>query len=406
MVICLFLAVLSPPAFSAGEVREISISCKADLVRLTGIPFHTATGDLMASLTPRGMRTKLEDGRLDMIGAARVPGKKQSIEFPVTEEEKAAVIELAYSLLPSDSPIQPAPIEELRAKAKAANAPVYNAYFLSSTAYSHQENATSPAGGILTLPYRTPYGDIPMFVPVLSSYERMMPQNARQGRGMMKLGHQEVTPENMVSTYYRAGLVGTEALRRDYAKNGYVFVFGANYEIKVSDNKVSGRVESLESYSRQIARGLIDESKSELLAHEKLAADILAEEGGQVTALAASRENKVRMADVSVIPHEETEPIKIEIKSPTDDESGLVDGSTIKNRVWNSLKGGGQAQHLLIDARKSNLTMEEAQRGAFRLAGLLKEPDKSRYRERLKSVRIIGLENGARFDLRFNFLPE
>jgi hypothetical protein len=44
--------------------------------------------------------------------------------------------------------------------------------------------------------------------------------------------------------------------------------------------------------------------------------------------------------------------------------------STIRNQVSNSIKGGGQAREIVIDARGSGLARAEAEQGAARALGL------------------------------------
>lgn len=37
--------------------------------------------------------------------------------------------------------------------------------------------------------------------------------------------------------------------------------------------------------------------------------------------------------------------------------------------------------------------------------GLLKQPQYARFRDRLMTLRVLGLEDGARYDLHFDFQP-
>ncbi|MEZ4668702.1 MAG: hypothetical protein R3E39_12390 [Anaerolineae bacterium] len=67
------------------------------------------------------------------------------------------------------------------------------------------------------------------------------------------------------------------------------------------------------------------------------------------------------------------------------------DSNTVRNAVNNSIKRGGQARIIVIDARGSGLTLEEAERSLRRVAGI--------QQGRLDSLRIVG--DG--FDIKVDF---
>lgn len=200
---------------------------------------------------------------------------------------------------------------------------------------------------------------------------------------------------------YRDQIRKTEPLRQVLPAFGFIKTVVIHYSIAVKDGAVEGQIKEIESSLNGVVEGSIDESRSRLTQLERSAAGILTEEGNQVIALKAVNLQGQRTADIKVVNGAIEQAI--EIKSPSDDETGDVKSETIKNRVWSSLQGGGQSPHILIDARNSNLTLEEAQRGAFRIAGLLKQEKYRRYRDRLRSLRIVGIEDEGRFDLRFSF---
>ncbi len=59
-----------------------------------------------------------------------------------------------------------------------------------------------------------------------------------------------------------------------------------------------------------------------------------------------------------------------------------ADSATVRNEVNNSIRRGGQARDMILDARGSGLSEAEAVRGLNRVAGIT--------RGRVDSVRIIG----------------
>ena len=62
-------------------------------------------------------------------------------------------------------------------------------------------------------------------------------------------------------------------------------------------------------------------------------------------------------------------------------EPGATNNS-LRNTVRRSMKDGGQARNMVIDARSSGLTEQNAWRGLAQVRGL--------YRGRLDSIRLIG----------------
>lgn len=68
-----------------------------------------------------------------------------------------------------------------------------------------------------------------------------------------------------------------------------------------------------------------------------------------------------------------------------------ADSATVRNEVNNSIKRGGQARDMILDARGSGLSEAEATKGLNRVAGIT--------RGKVDSVRIIG--DG--FDIKRNF---
>ena len=118
--------------------------------------------------------------------------------------------------------------------------------------------------------------------------------------------------------------------------------------------------------------GSIDESARTFNPKERRIAEVLAAESKDVKALPES-----------IIPHERAADAFVagrltEFKSL---DPGATSG-TIRNTVNQSIKGGGQARDIIIDARGSGLTHMEAERGLGRVAGIT--------RGKLNSVRIIG----------------
>jgi hypothetical protein len=128
----------------------------------------------------------------------------------------------------------------------------------------------------------------------------------------------------------------------------------------------------------QIAEGatatvqdLLDEGARPLLENERPLAEYLAAEGHSIKTLpegGARRGGDILLDDAS--------PVEIKSIDP-----GATD-ATIRNTVNNSVRRGGQARDIIIDARGSGLTLEQAQQGLKRAGGIT--------RGRVDSVRIIG----------------
>ncbi len=74
----------------------------------------------------------------------------------------------------------------------------------------------------------------------------------------------------------------------------------------------------------------------------------------------------------------EVDGLEIEFKTL---ETGATN-STIKNVISDSVRRGGQARHIIFDARESNLTKAETERGLARSGGIT--------RGRVDGVRVIG----------------
>jgi hypothetical protein len=98
----------------------------------------------------------------------------------------------------------------------------------------------------------------------------------------------------------------------------------------------------------------------------------LEKEGKTVEALAEDHSIQGRKADALV------DGVKTEFKTA---EPGAT-SSTIKNMINDSVRRGGQARNVIIDARGSGLSEADAAQGLARAGGIS--------RGRIDSVRIIG----------------
>jgi hypothetical protein len=111
------------------------------------------------------------------------------------------------------------------------------------------------------------------------------------------------------------------------------------------------------------------------LDRERPLAEYLATRGNQVVALAEpANVNGVRNADALV------DGVRTELKK--------LDGSvskTIKNQVNKSKSGTGQAPNIIIDARGTGMTKEEALRGLKRALGGANEKV-----TKVTSIRVVG----------------
>lgn len=115
----------------------------------------------------------------------------------------------------------------------------------------------------------------------------------------------------------------------------------------------------------------LDEMERVFTPSERRIAVLLAAEGKVVKAL---KENPAgeRVADAEV------DGLSVEFKSL---DHG-ANSATVRNSVNNSLRHGGQARQMIVDARGSGLTEDEARQGARRVAGIT--------RGKLDRLRLIG----------------
>lgn len=122
-----------------------------------------------------------------------------------------------------------------------------------------------------------------------------------------------------------------------------------------------------------IKPGIIDETERKFSSEEKRIAEKLSAEGRDVKALA---EGTVpgRSGDALV------DGVKTEFKSL---DAGATN-STVKNRITESIKRGGQARNMILDARGSGLSEAEAVQGLNRVS------NPAIHRGMLDSVRVMG----------------
>jgi hypothetical protein len=116
----------------------------------------------------------------------------------------------------------------------------------------------------------------------------------------------------------------------------------------------------------------IDESERKFSKAERKIAEYLDDRGHLVKALKEDHRAPGRKADAEV------DGKRTEFKSL---DPGATD-STVKNTVNDSVRRGGQARNIVIDARDSGLSEEAARKGLARAGGIT--------RGRVDSVRIIG----------------
>lgn len=117
--------------------------------------------------------------------------------------------------------------------------------------------------------------------------------------------------------------------------------------------------------------GSINESERAFSQKERAIADLLETEGKTVKALPET-------PGAGRNPDAEVDGITTEFKSL---EPGAT-SSTVKNQINNSIRRGGQARNIIIDARGSGLTDAEARAGLQRAKNIT--------RGKVDSVRIIG----------------
>jgi hypothetical protein len=121
--------------------------------------------------------------------------------------------------------------------------------------------------------------------------------------------------------------------------------------------------------------GKIDESARKFSGQERRIATLLANEGKNVTSLPEVEGQRNADATVDGVP--------TEFKTMEPDPSKQnADSATVRNQVNNSIRKGGQARNMILDARGSGLTAEEAARGIARAWGIA--------RGKIDSIRIIG----------------
>jgi hypothetical protein len=135
--------------------------------------------------------------------------------------------------------------------------------------------------------------------------------------------------------------------------------------------------------------GTVDETLRPLSPGERLLANVLTREGYNVQAIPESTILNKREADVLITNLNDLSSLKVEFKSL---EPG-ASSNTLKDAVNKPLKGEGQARNIIIDARGSGLTEEEATRSLNRVGGIT--------RGKLDQLRIIG----DNFDLSYKYTP-
>jgi len=118
--------------------------------------------------------------------------------------------------------------------------------------------------------------------------------------------------------------------------------------------------------------GTIDESLRPFTARERLIAVVLAAEGKAVQAIPESLIPGERSADAWVEGH----PVEFQSLAP-----GATSG-TVRNVINASMKRGGQARDIIVDARGSGLSQPEAVRALARIQGIT--------RGRLDRIRLLG----------------
>ncbi len=118
-------------------------------------------------------------------------------------------------------------------------------------------------------------------------------------------------------------------------------------------------------------QGSIDESEKFFLPKERRIAELLVAEGKHVKA--KQERTGQRTGDAEV------DGVLTEFKTLT---PPYADNAAVKNTINNSIRKGGQARHIIIDARNSGLTAAEAYRGLARAKNIT--------RGLVDTVRIVG----------------
>lgn len=116
--------------------------------------------------------------------------------------------------------------------------------------------------------------------------------------------------------------------------------------------------------------GVIDESEARFKPKERRVAELLSAEGSNVKAVPVVKDQ--RTADAIVDGH------RVEFKTP----DPRATNGRIVNEVQRSIRGGGQARDIIVDARGSGLSEAEAKLALDRISGVT--------RGKLDSVRIVG----------------
>lgn len=104
--------------------------------------------------------------------------------------------------------------------------------------------------------------------------------------------------------------------------------------------------------------GVIDESEARFELKERRVAELLSAEGSNVKAVPVAQDE--RTADAIVDGH------RVEFKTL---EPGAKSG-TIVNQVQRSIRKGGQARDIIVDARRSGLSEVEAKLALDRISGV------------------------------------
>ena len=118
--------------------------------------------------------------------------------------------------------------------------------------------------------------------------------------------------------------------------------------------------------------GTIDESLRPFTARERLIAVVLAAEGKAVQAIPERLIPGERSADAWVEGH----PVEFKSLAPS------ATSATVRNVINASMKRGGQAREIIVDARGSGLAQPEAIRALARIQGIT--------RGRLDRIRLLG----------------
>lgn len=358
-ILCCLIAGFGAPSFGGKGAETYQVKCAEtflQLVRSSRVKLSTQhTMQILAGpdLVDRGGRPREENEASEFDGVVAVE------------------TQFVYSL-EGDTSAKVDPLEALRERADRMNGITNMVKYLGPWTYNYKDGAHSPIGEVLSFELPLKGGEpVPFYIPVHASYERVDPNLAATTPTIAS--SKEMMPDNIIEDYYRDLISTGQQLRDSWGKGGYVFVISSHYAIEVGPESAKGHIKYIESFTTKIGDGSIDESQEKLLAHETPAAQLMAEEGANVLALKAVNQQGVRTADTEVTPLGKQESHRVELKATSDNADGKVDSKTVLNRVWHSLKGGGQSPHIMIDARNSSLTVMEAQRAAFRIAGKMKQ---------------------------------